>query len=59
MKPALQQDWDQYGAACFVIEELERIEKRPEQSDAEFHADIDFMREFWDEKLPQDNRYSS
>jgi len=57
LQPPLQEDWARYGAGAFIIEELELLEKKAEQTDREFREDLDVLLEYWDEKLPRDERY--
>lgn len=55
--PTLGDDWAKYGPAAFVLEELELLEKTPEQTSREFNQDLNLLYQIWDEKLPADNRY--
>src|SRR5215469_880779 len=38
--PRLRADWEQYGPTAFSLEVLEELEKTPEQSQADFVADL-------------------
>lgn len=55
--PPLQRDWREFGAAAFVFEELDWLEKGAEQTDAEFKEDIKALLELWEDKLPPELRY--
>lgn len=55
--PSYQKDWDKYGKESFVLEELELLEKEPEQDDREYIDDLKVLLELWQEKLPKENRY--
>ena len=43
----MQKEWDQYGKDSFNIEILERLEKKPEQEDKDFKAEIKLLKEMW------------
>lgn len=49
-EPGMLPDWKKYGAASFTFTVLEELEKKNEQSDAEFVADIKTLLELWQEK---------
>lgn len=49
--PKLQKDLEQYGKDVFAFETLEELDKRADQTDAEFAADIKTLEEMWMEKL--------
>lgn len=53
--PEMREDWLAYGAASFTFERLEELEKKPEQSRAEFLADLETLLELWREKNPADD----
>ncbi|MGO4107071.1 GIY-YIG nuclease family protein [Paenibacillus sp. YAF4_2] len=52
----LQQDWNKYGASCFVFEELDSIKPREEHLNdrselKKYQAEVDALLELWIEKL--------
>ncbi|MDR1246208.1 MAG: GIY-YIG nuclease family protein [Clostridiales Family XIII bacterium] len=47
----LQSDWNKQGSDDFAFEVMEELEKGETQTDAEFKADIDVLKEMWLEKL--------
>lgn len=49
--PSMAPDWRAHGASAFTFEELEALEKKPVQTDRDFHADLKFLTELWREKL--------
>ena len=51
MLPSMGGDWREYGSAGFTFEVLEELEKKPDQSDREFSADVKLLAEIWREKL--------
>lgn len=53
----LQKDWDAFGGKVFAFEILEAIEKKKEQSQAEFTDDLKVLERMWSEKLDASNRY--
>ena len=53
----LQRDWAQHGKDAFRFEELEMLEKKPQQSPAEFKDDLAALLELWREKLGADHLY--
>lgn len=55
--PHLQADWKQLGKEAFSVEELDLLEKKQEQSDAEFRDELKTLLAMWDEQLPKENRY--
>jgi hypothetical protein len=38
--PRLRADWNAYGAAAFALAIIEELEKRPDQSQAQFLEDL-------------------
>lgn len=50
LEPAMLPDWKEHGAASFTFTVLEELEKRPDQSDAEFARDIKTLLALWQEK---------
>jgi hypothetical protein len=53
----LQSDWNEQGSDDFAFEVLEESEKGETQTDAEFKADIDLLKEMWLERLSGGNLY--
>lgn len=49
-EPGMLPDWKEYGAASFTFTVLEELEKRPDQTDAEFAQDIKTLLALWQEK---------
>lgn len=50
LEPGMMPEWKQYGAASFTFTVLEELEKKPDQSDADFAGDIKTLLEMWQEK---------
>lgn len=48
-------EWNRYGAKLFSFIVLEKIEKRPTQTEREFKDDIDVLLELWMEKQHEEN----
>ena len=48
--PALQAQWAANGAAAFGMEELELLQKKPDQSLKEFREDLEVLLELWIQK---------
>jgi len=57
INPKLQKDWSEHGNGVFAFEVLEEIKKGESQTDAEFRADVDLLKEMWLEKLSNGNLY--
>lgn len=55
--PAMQTDWKQFGKDAFILEEIDTLEKGPDQTSPDFQKDLKTLWEMWDEKLPKENRY--
>ena len=53
----LKEDWNKYGGKAFVFEQLEEIEKKPEQTQKEFDEDIKLLHQIWIEKLSNAEMY--
>ena len=53
----LQKDWADHGSGLFVLEVLEELKKGEIQTDAEFKADINILKELWLEKLSNEDFY--
>ncbi|GCE15226.1 GIY-YIG nuclease family protein [Tengunoibacter tsumagoiensis] len=49
--PKLKQDWLLLGSKAFTLEMLETLEKRPEQSQAEFIDDLKTLEALWSAQL--------
>ena len=49
--PALRQEWLDYGVGGFSLTVLEEMDMEEGQTAAEFAADIEALRELWQEKL--------
>lgn len=54
MLPSMGGDWQEYGGAAFTFEVLEELEKRPDQSDRDFSADVKLLAEIWREKFSEE-----
>ena len=53
----LQKDWAEHGSASFALEVLEELRKGETQTDKEFKADIELLKEIWSEKLKNEDMY--
>ena len=53
----LQKDWAEQGSGQFVFELLEELKKGETQTDAEFKADLELLKEMWLEKLSGEEMY--
>ena len=53
----LKNDWNEQGGKQFVFEVLEELKKGENQTQAEFKADIDLLKDIWLEKLSTENLY--
>jgi len=51
VNPKLQKDWLEHGCGAFLLEVPEQLVKGNTQTDAEFKADIEFLKEIWLDKL--------
>ena len=47
----LRKDWSEHGSEAFFLEVVEELKRGSTQKDAEFKADVDFLKEIWFEKL--------
>jgi hypothetical protein len=45
--PRLRKEWEEYGAAAFTLTVLEELEQGPEQSQADFLADLTTLEALW------------
>lgn len=52
--PAMGPDWKEYGAAAFTFEVLEELERKRDQSDKDFRADVTLLADIWREKLSEE-----
>ncbi len=55
--PRLQKDLERYGKDVFSFEVLEEMKKRPDQSDADFAADVKTLEALWREKFDPQTLY--
>lgn len=53
----LQSDWNKLGWDMFEFEVLEKIEKKPEQTDGEFKEDVKLLEEMHLSKISKDSLY--
>jgi hypothetical protein len=53
----LKAAWAEFGSGSFTFEVLEQIEKKKDQSAAEFNEDLVTLLGFWKEKLDPAKRY--
>lgn len=53
----LQRDWTKQGSSQFVFEVLEEIKKGETQTQKEFGADINLLKEIWREKMSNESFY--
>ena len=53
----LQADWDKNGSGQFAFEVLEELIKGETQTDEEFKADIDVLKEMWLDRLSDRDFY--
>ena len=57
MDNRLKEDWAASGDRAFVFEILEVLEKKKEQSQAEFIDDLKMLERLWSDKLDPVTRY--
>ncbi len=55
--PKLQKDFNQYGAGIFVLEFLEEVEKKEDESNMGFKDRLKRLEEFWAEKFDSEKAY--
>ena len=55
--PKLQNDWTKQEGRHFEFQVLEELKRIPTQSDTEFQADIELIKQICLEKLSQDDFY--
>ena len=53
----LQKDWAEQGGGAFDFQVLEELEKGKAQSDSEFKAEIELLKQMWLEKLSGEDFY--
>lgn len=53
----LQEDWLKQDNSHFVFEVLEELKKGATQTDADFRADVNLLKEIWQEKLSDEHLY--
>lgn len=46
----MNKEWNQYGPTAFSFTVLEELKKAQAQTESEFKADLDLLRELWIEK---------
>lgn len=57
-KSALKADWDACGADAFAYAECERLEKKPEQTTAQFRDDLSTLLSMWRERMAGTDFYA-
>jgi hypothetical protein len=55
--PRLRQDWADFGGQAFRLDVLEELEQRPDQSQAEFMADLQALEELCRARLDAKKAY--
>lgn len=55
----LREDFMKFGKEAFVLEILETLEKKPEQTSEEFKEDLKSLKEMWLKKLDSSLLYGS
>lgn len=55
--PKMQKDWAQNGAQAFVLQVLEELAQKPEQSQAEFMDDLETLEQLWRSTLDPSREY--
>ena len=53
----LQRDWEEQGSGGFAFEVLEELKMGETQTQKEFKADIELLKEIWREKLANEKLY--
>lgn len=53
----LQKDWAEQGGSSFIFEVLEELKRGETQTDAEYRADLDALKEIWLEQLTGQDLY--
>ncbi len=57
VNPTVADDWERHGPGAFECEILERLDRKAEQTAAEFAEDVKALAELWKERIPPDSRY--
>ncbi|HVB24245.1 MAG TPA: GIY-YIG nuclease family protein [Ktedonobacteraceae bacterium] len=57
LHPRLRKDWEELGAAAFTLAVLEELEQKPEQSQAEFMADLKTLEQLVRANLDASKEY--
>jgi hypothetical protein len=57
LKPSMAADWKEFGRDAFELEEIDHLEKKPEQTLEEFRAELEVLYSLWDERFPAEGRY--
>jgi hypothetical protein len=55
--PKLRKDWEALGPSAFILDVLEELEQRPEQSQAQFMADLQTLEQLWRANLDASKEY--
>ncbi len=55
--PRVRKDWEEFGAAAFTLAVLEELEKKPEQSQADFLDDLKTLEQLWRANLDASQEY--
>jgi len=53
----LQEDWSENGSGSFSLEILEELKRGETQTDVQFKADLDILKDLWSEKLSDEDLY--
>lgn len=53
----LQKDWAEQGSGSFIFEVLEELKRGDTQTDAEYRADLDALKEIWLEQFSNQEFY--
>ena len=49
--PAMASDWKAHGGSAFTFSCLETLEKKPEQTDRQFQAELELLADIWRERM--------
>lgn len=55
--PLLADDWKACGPDAFELEILETLDRKDEETDAEFADEVHALGELWAERFPEETRY--
>ena len=55
--PRLRADWQAQGSSAFELKVLEELEKKPDQNQTEFLADLKTLEDLWRAQLDPANAY--